>query len=60
MKKLPLIVIGTIDVVLLMVILISVVTGWRIGVPKTQSNESDAYQTLYESKQRTEIRIHNL
>ena len=50
MKKLPLIVIGTIDVVLLMVILISVVTGWRIGVPKTQSNESDAYQTLYESK----------
>lgn len=39
MKKWPAIVIGAIDAALLMVILISVVTGWRIGAPQTQTNK---------------------
>lgn len=39
MSKWPAIVIGAVDAVLLMVILISVVTGWRIGAPKLSSSE---------------------
>lgn len=41
MKKWPAIVIGAVDAVLLTVILISVVTGWRIGAPKIQPDASD-------------------
>ena len=39
MIKWPAIVIGAVDAVLLVVILVSVVTGWRIGAPKISSNE---------------------
>ena len=41
MKKWPAIVIGAVDAVLLTVILISLVTGWRIDAPKIQPDASD-------------------
>lgn len=46
MNKWPAIVIGAVDAVLLTVILLSVVTGWRIGVPKKTTNEPPLKPTV--------------
>ena len=46
MNKWPAIVIGAVDAVLLTVILLSAVTGWRIGVPKKTTNEPPLKPTV--------------